>query len=143
MKAARLRSVPVEVLVLSRLGRVGVPKVLIVEDHPDMRELFGRLFELMGFVPLSAANARDGLKEAVAERPDLIVIDIMMPGMDGWQLTRALRASRETREIPILAATAMAGEADLRTCLEAGCNDYIIKPFAFADLRKKVAAMVP
>ena len=69
-----------------------VKKILIIEDHADMRELLSWQVELMGFAALVAKQARDGIEKALAEKPELIVLDIMMPGMDGWQAARELRA---------------------------------------------------
>ena len=113
-------------------------KVLVVEDHPDMRELLIRQMELMGFLAIPAKHGKDGVEKAVQEKPELILMDIMMPGMDGREATRTLRSNPETQNIPILAATALFRESDLKSCLEAGCNDYIVKPFTFQELQGKV-----
>ncbi len=117
-------------------------KVLIVEDHADMRELLSWQVELMGFIPITAKHGREGVEKAISERPDLILMDIMMPGMDGRETTRALRANPETREIPIVAATALFRDSDLRSCVEAGCNAYIVKPFTFQELQKKLREFI-
>ncbi|HBA39101.1 MAG TPA: hypothetical protein DCZ05_04995 [Deltaproteobacteria bacterium] len=69
-------------------------------------------------------------------------MDIMMPGMDGWEATRTLRSNPETQDIPILAATALFRESDLKSCIEAGCNDYIVKPFTFQELQGKVKEFI-
>ena len=113
-------------------------KILIVEDHADMRELLTWQIELMGFMPIPAKHGKEGVEKAVAEQPDLILLDIMMPGMDGWEAARTLRANPETRDIPILAATALFRDSDLKSCLDAGCNGYIVKPFTFQELQGKV-----
>ena len=118
-------------------------KVLIIEDHADMRELLSWQVELMGFAPIVAKLAREGIDKALAERPDLIILDIMMPGMDGWQVARQLRENPEIKDVPILAATALFRDADLKACTAAGCNDYIVKPFTFQELQSKVQALVP
>jgi CheY-like chemotaxis protein len=73
----------------------------------------------------------------------LIIMDIMMPGMDGLQATREIRAHEETKDIPILAATALFRDAELKNCIEAGCNGYIIKPFTFQELQGKVRELLP
>ena len=70
-------------------------KILIVEDHADMRELLTWQIELMGFMPIPAKHGKEGVEKAVAEQPDLILLDIMMPGMDGWEAARTLRANPE------------------------------------------------
>jgi CheY-like chemotaxis protein len=118
-------------------------KVLIVEDHPDMRELLSWQIELMGFMPILAKHGKEGLEKAISEKPELILMDIMMPGMDGWEAVRALRATPETKDIPILAATALFRDSDLRTCMEAGCNSYIVKPFTFVELQSKIRELLP
>jgi two-component system phosphate regulon response regulator PhoB len=123
--------------------RVKVKKVLIIEDHADMRELLSWQVELMGFAPLVAKQARDGIEKALAEKPELIVLDIMMPGMDGWEAARELRAHSETKHIPILAATALFRDADIKACKDAGCDGYIIKPFTFQELQAKVQELIP
>jgi CheY-like chemotaxis protein len=69
-------------------------------------------------------------------------MDMMMPGMDGWQVSRVLRANPDTKKIPILATTALCRPHDLKTCLEAGCNDYIVKPFSVLSLQSKIRAML-
>jgi CheY-like chemotaxis protein len=118
-------------------------KVLIVEDHADMRELLTWQIELMGFVPISAKNGKEGLEKAVSEQPNLILMDIMMPGMDGWQAVRTLRVTAETKHIPILAATALFRDSDLKSCMDAGCNSYIVKPFTFQELQSKIRELIP
>lgn len=117
-------------------------KVLVVEDHPDMRELLIWQMELMGFVAIPAKHGKEGVEKALEEKPNLILMDIMMPGMDGWEAARILRANPETRAIPILAATALFRESDLKTCLEAGCDGYLVKPFTFQELQGKVREYV-
>ena len=82
-------------------------KILIVEDHPDMRELLRAQIDLMGFSAITARNGKEGIKTATAEKPDLIMMDFMMPEMDGCEATRILRATSEIKEIPIIAVTAL------------------------------------
>jgi len=118
-------------------------KVLVVEDHPDMRELLIWQLELMGFQAVPARNGKEGVEKALQEQPNLILMDIMLPGMDGWEATRALRANPETRDIPIVAETALFRESDLKTCIEAGCNDYLVKPFTYQELQEKIRGFMP
>ena len=113
-----------------------------MEDHPDMRELLVWQLERMGFLPIAAELAQECVEKVVKEKPDLILMDIMMPGMDGREAVRLLRANPETRDIPILAATALFREVDLNSCVEAGCDDYIVKPFNFQELREKIQAFI-
>jgi two-component system, cell cycle response regulator DivK len=117
-------------------------KVLIVEDYPDMRELLGRVLEGFGYIPVLASHGKEGLEKAIAEKPNLILMDMMMPIMDGWEAARALRANPETMDIPILAITALICPHDLRTCLDAGCNGYIVKPFSFVDLQSRIRGLL-
>jgi len=82
------------------------------------------------------------IAELRAEKPDLILMDMMMPVMDGWEAARTLRASRETKNIPILATTALFRSEDLKSCLDAGCTGYIVKPFAGVDLQRKIRELL-
>jgi CheY-like chemotaxis protein len=120
-----------------------VNKVLIIEDHGDMRELLTWQIELMGFVPIPANRGNEGVEKALSEKPQLIIMDIMMPGMDGWEAAREIRANAETKDIPILAATALFRDSDLKACIEAGCTGYIVKPFTFQELQAKVRELIP
>jgi two-component system, cell cycle response regulator DivK len=113
-------------------------KILIADDYRDMRELLGRQIECLGFLPILAENGKEVLEKAIVEKPKLILMDMMMPVMDGWEAVRSLRANHETRDIPILAATALFHVSDLKTCIEQGCDGYINKPFTFVELKTKV-----
>ena len=117
-------------------------KVLIVEDHPGMRDLLSRIVERMGYVPISASNGEEGIQKAIAEKPSLILLDMIMAVMDGLEVARRLRANPETKEIPILATTALSRPDDLNACLEAGCNAYILKPFGVRDIQRKIREML-
>jgi len=118
-------------------------KILIIEDHADMRELLTWQIELMGFVAVTAGLGREGLKKAQSDNPSLIILDIMMPGMDGWEAARELKANPATKDIPILAATALFRDADLQNCMASGCSAYIVKPFTFQELQGKVQELIP
>ena len=117
-------------------------KVLLVEDNPDIRSLLLVQIKLMGFTPITASTGKEALEAATCEKPDLILMDFLMPGMDGWEATRMLRLNPETKDIPILATTALSRPADLQSCIEAGCNDYIVKPFPVDELLNKIKALV-
>ena len=112
--------------------------ILIVEDHAHMREMLTCGLEMMGFRVIAAKSGQEALEKARVEKPHLILLDIIMPSMDGRETARALRSKPETKEIPILATTALSREAVLKTCLEAGCTGYLIKPFTFEELKTKV-----
>ena len=117
-------------------------KVLIVEDNSDMRDLLCHVIERLYYVPVLARHRQEGFEKAIAEKPQLILMDMMMPVMDGWEAARALRANPDTKNIPILATTALFRPHELKTCLEVGCNGYIVKPFSCLDLQTKIREML-
>jgi two-component system, cell cycle response regulator DivK len=117
-------------------------KVLIVEDHPDMREVLRLFLESLYYVPVLASHGKEGMEKAISEKPKLILMDIRMPVMDGWQAAKALRANPDTSKIPILATTALFRPHELTACLEAGCDGYLIKPFGLRDLQRKIREMI-
>ncbi len=116
--------------------------ILIVEDHADMRELLISVVKLMGYSPVAVDNGKQALEKAVSEQPDLILLDIMMPLMDGRETARALRSNPQTKGISILAATALSRDSDLKGCLAAGCNEFIVKPFTCQELRAKICELI-
>lgn len=118
-------------------------KILIIEDHPDMRQLLIWQVELMGFKVLSTEDGAIGVEIALAEKPDFILMDIMMPKTDGLEAIRMLRVRAQTKEIPILVVTARSRPIDLRACIEAGCNAVIVKPFTFFELQTKIRELLP
>ena len=91
---------------------------------------------------ICAESGKEGLEKAALEKPDLILIDFMMPEMDGCETTWLLRANPATKGIPILAVTALLQPADLQTCIDAGCNDYIVQPFTTNQLLKTIKALI-
>jgi CheY-like chemotaxis protein len=116
-------------------------KILIVEDDPDMREVLSTELQLMGFEPITAQNGKEGVEKAFSEKPHLIVLDILMPETDGRQAAQILRANPQTKDIPILAATVLFTDSDVQSCLQAGCSDYVVKPFTYTLLEEKVRAL--
>ncbi len=117
-------------------------KALIVEDHPDLLEILTCQLEAMGYSVITAKQGKEAVAIAIEEKPQLILMDIMMPGMDGREATRRIRSNQETKAIPILVITALTKESQLRECIKAGCNDYILKPFDRKDLREKIQAVL-
>ena len=117
-------------------------KALIVEDHPGLLEVLTLQLEKMGFAVVSANTGMEGVTKAVEEKPQLILMDIMMPGMDGREATHRIRSNQETKEIPILVITALTKESQLRECIKAGCNNYIVKPFTPEKLLKKIQTVL-
>jgi CheY-like chemotaxis protein len=118
-------------------------KILYIEDNDDnvyvVRHRLGRA----GFTVVVAVDAEQGLAMAAAERPDLILMDLGLPGLDGWEATRRLKAAPATKDIPVIAVSAHAMTGDRERALEAGCDDYDTKPIDFARLRAKIRALVP
>ena len=99
---------------------VAMTKILLVEDHPELRHLLQGRIEGMGFTTITARNGKEGVDIAVAEKPDLIMMNSIMPEMDGWEATKILRANPQTKDIPILAATALFRPAHLEAWLDVG-----------------------
>ena len=127
----------------SRIGTGGLLKILYIEDNDDnvyvVRNWLGRA----GITVLVAIDGEEGLAMAVAERPDLILMDLSLPVLDGWEATRRLKAAPETKDIPVIALSAHAMVGDREKALAAGCDDYDIKPIDFTRLRAKIDALVP
>lgn len=109
-------------------------KVLVIEDEPEMRRNLMTILRLEKFHPLPAENGRVGVELARKERPDLILCDVMMPGLDGYGVIEALRADPETASIPFIFLTAKGEKPDIRTGMNLGADDYLTKPVAKPDL---------
>ncbi|MBF2084046.1 MULTISPECIES: response regulator [Thermoleptolyngbya] len=119
-----------------------MPKILLVEDNEMNRDMLSRRLLRRGAEVLIATDGAQGVEMAQAERPDLILMDMSLPVMDGWEATRTLKAASETKEIPIIALTAHAMAGDQEKCREAGCDDYDTKPVDFARLTGKIQAIL-
>jgi len=115
-------------------------EILIVEDNPDNMLLTVMLLESVGHTVLSAVDAEAGLTMARGERPDLILMDIQLPGMDGLEATVLLKADPLTRAVPIIALTALAMKGDEERIRAAGCDGYIAKPIGIQDFLGNVTA---
>jgi len=118
-------------------------KILYVEDNDDNIFIVHRRLSRWGHTVLIARDGREGVAMAQSERPDLIVMDLSLPAVDGWTATRILKSSPETRKIPILALTAHAMAGDREKALAAGCDDFATKPVEFEGLRAKIDALGP
>jgi len=116
--------------------------VLIVEDNPTNLTLATFLLQSAGHVVLSATDAEGGLTLARAERPDLILMDIQLPGMDGLEATAQLKRDEATRPIPVIALTALAMKGDEERIRAAGCDGYIAKPMRYQEFLSTVAAQL-
>src|SRR5581483_7200015 len=119
-----------------------MPRILIVEDNEDSRDALSRRLQRRGFDVILAANGREGIGQVRAEKPDLVLMDLNMPEMDGWEATRHLRAAEETRLVPVIALTAHALTGDRERALAAGCNDYHAKPITLTELVQQIEALL-
>ena len=113
-------------------------KILVVEDVDFNRDLVVQLLEDKYHV-IEAVNGQEGLELAERERPELILMDLSLPVMDGWEATRRLKANDDLRSIPVIALTAHAMVGDEERALAAGCNDYLVKPLDEAELMARIA----
>ena len=116
--------------------------ILIVEDNEMNREMLSRRLERRGYAVLLAVDGESGIDVARAHAPDLILMDMSLPVMDGWEATRRLKADEALRHIPVIALTAHAMANDREKALEAGCDDYDTKPIELARLLAKMEALL-
>jgi two-component system, cell cycle response regulator DivK len=119
-----------------------MPKILLVEDNEMNRDMLSRRLERKGYAVLIAADGGQGIAMAQRELPDLILMDLDLPVVDGWEAARQLKSAPATQSIPIIALTAHAMSGDREKALEAGCNDYDTKPVEFARLLGKIQALL-
>jgi CheY-like chemotaxis protein len=119
-----------------------MPRLLYVEDNEMNRDMLSRRLQRRGFEVLIASDGEQGVAMAAAEKPDLILMDMSLPVLDGWQATRRLKAAPDTRRIPIIGLTAHAMATDRDKCLEAGCDDYDTKPVELGRLLEKIERLL-
>ncbi len=119
-----------------------MPKILIVEDNEMNRDMLRRRLARKGFETIVAGDGLDGVAMAASGQPDLILMDMSLPALDGWEATRRIKASPETHSIPVIALTAHAMAGDRERALEAGCDDYDTKPIEFPVLLEKIEALL-
>ncbi len=117
-------------------------KLLLVEDNEMNRDMLSRRLERRGFQITTAVDGQNGLALAQTDIPDLILMDMNLPVMDGWETARQLKSIRATHHIPIIALTAHAMIGDQDKALEAGCDDYATKPVDFPQLLAKIHALL-
>ena len=115
-----------------------MPKILLVEDNEMNRDMLSRRLQRKGYAVVMAHDGEHGLELAKSENPDLILMDISLPKMDGWQATRLLKGNPETKGIPVIALTAHALSTDRQKAFEIGCDDYDTKPVEFGRLSEKI-----
>jgi two-component system, cell cycle response regulator DivK len=122
---------------------LGMARILYVEDNDDNIYMLKQRLERKGFEVLVARDGRAGVEAAREHMPDLILLDLGLPVLDGWEAARLLKQDERTQAIPIIALSAHAMAGDRAAALEAGCNDYGTKPVDFRQLLEKMAALLP
>lgn len=118
-----------------------MPKILIVEDNEMNRDMLSRRLERRGFTVVMAVDGGEGVAMARSESPDLVLMDMSLPVMNGWEATRAIRADESIAHLPVIALTAHSMPGDREKAMEAGCNDYDTKPVDLPRLLAKMAAL--
>ena len=118
------------------------PLILIVDDFADNREMYTQFLEFSGFRVAEAQNGHEALDKAFGLRPDLIVMDLSLPGLDGWEATRRLKADDRTRTIPIIALTGHALAGHSKGAMDAGCDAFITKPCLPERLMEEIKSML-
>ena len=118
-------------------------RILLIEDHEDNRRIVRDLLTPAGYEVIEALTGEDGVSMADSHRPDLILMDIQLPGLDGYEATRRIKASPALRGIPIIAVTSYALSGDDVKAREAGCDAYVTKPFSPRALLAKIREFVP
>jgi two-component system, cell cycle response regulator DivK len=119
-----------------------MPRLLYVEDNEMNRDMLSRRLQRRGFEVLIAGDGEQGVTLAAAEKPDLILMDMSLPVLDGWEATRRIKAAPATRRIPVIGLTAHAMATDRDRCLEAGCDDYDTKPVELGRLLEKIERLL-
>jgi CheY-like chemotaxis protein len=117
-------------------------KILLVEDNEMNRDMLSRRLSRKGHEVLIAVDGAEGVSMAMAKLPDLILMDMNLPVLDGWQATQQIKAAAETSTIPVIALTAHAMTGDREKCLKAGCDDYDTKPVEFPRLLGKIETLL-
>ena len=117
--------------------------ILVVEDHEDNRQILRDLLGSAGFDMIEAENGEDGLTQAATRRPDLVLMDIQLPQMDGYEVTRRIKSNPVTRSIPVIVVTSYALSGDEELARAAGCDAYVTKPFSPRQLLAKIREFLP
>ncbi len=119
-----------------------MPKILLVEDNEMNRDMLSRRLSRRGYDVITAEDGQHGVDMAGSDSPDLILMDMSLPVIDGWDATRRIKSSADTCGIPIIALTAHAMASDREKAMEAGCDDYDIKPVELARLLEKIERLL-
>ena len=118
------------------------PTILVVDDDPVIQKLLAVNFEMEGYRVVTAGDGIEGIERVHSDRPDLVLLDVMMPRMDGIEVVRTLKADKATAGIPVILLSAKAQSTDINGGLDAGADDYVTKPFDPLELLDKVAALI-
>jgi two-component system cell cycle response regulator DivK len=119
-----------------------VPRILLVEDNEMNRDMLSRRLQKKGYEVIIAVDGGEGVRLAAAERPALVLMDLSLPVIDGWEATRRIKAAPETAAIPVIALTAHAMAGDRERAMDAGCDDFDTKPVDLARLLGKIEALL-
>ena len=114
------------------------PRVLLVDDYPDAREMYSEYLQYSGFDVIEAGNGIEALQQAIEQEPDIILMDLSLPVMDGWEATRRLKADRRTARIPVVALTGHALAGISEGARRAGCDAFVTKPCLPEDLVREI-----
>ena len=120
------------------ISKPGKARVLVVDDYPDAREMYGEYLEYCGFDVVQASNGMEALQRALDTKPDIILMDLSLPVMDGWEATRRLKADKRTEHIPVVALTGHALAGISEGAKRAGCDAFVTKPCLPEDLVKEI-----
>jgi len=123
---------------MQEAGAARGKKILIVDDNRDNLELVVKVLRNNGYETIEASDGEEALEKAVSERPCLILMDISIPKMDGYEVTRRLKGMEDCKDIPVIALTAHAMKGDREKAMEAGCNGYIAKPLDVRELPRQI-----
>jgi len=123
---------------MTRTPKSNKPRVLVVDDYPDAREMYTEYLQYSGFDVIGASNGIEALERAVESEPDIILMDLSLPVMDGWEATRRLKADQRTACIPVVALTGHALAGISEGAKEAGCDAFVTKPCLPEDLVKEI-----
>jgi len=117
-------------------------KILIAEDEPDIRELVTFMLRFAGYEVVAAANGEDAVLTAARELPDLVLLDVRMPRMTGYEACRLMRANPDLRNVPVVFLSAKGQDTEIRSGMDAGAEEYLLKPFSPMDLTNRVRAIL-
>jgi CheY-like chemotaxis protein len=119
-------------------GKTDRPRVLLVDDYPDAREMYAEYLDFSGFDVIEASNGMEALQRAADTQPDIVLMDLSLPVMDGWEATRRLKADKRTEHIPVVALTGHALAGISEGAKRAGCDAFVTKPCLPEDLVKEI-----